>query len=46
MKLESGKQYTINLYLGMKSVTFDATVSPWVELTSEEAGSGELPKNF
>lgn len=31
LKLESGKAYTLNLHLGMTSVTFNATVSDWVE---------------
>lgn len=42
--MENGKHYTLNLHLGMNSVTFDAAVSPWVE-----AGSGkpdvDLPLN-
>ena len=42
--MENGKHYTLNLHLGMNSVTFDAAISPWVE-----AGSGkpdvDLPLN-
>ena len=42
MKLENGKQYTINLYLGLKSVVFDATVAEW---TTGTTGTGTLPAN-
>lgn len=42
MKLENGKKYTINLYLGLKSVTFDAAVAGW---ETGSTGSGELPAN-
>ena len=42
--LENGKEYTINLHLGMNSVKLDADVTPWVD-----GGPGQdvdLPSNI
>ncbi|MBQ8008907.1 MAG: Ig-like domain-containing protein, partial [Bacteroidaceae bacterium] len=43
-KLEAGKQYTLNLHLGMTSVKFDATVADWD--TSTITGESDLPHNI
>lgn len=39
---ENGQAYTLKLYLGMNSVKFDATVSPWVDASE---GTADLPSN-
>jgi len=41
-KLVAGKAYTLNLHLGMESVTFSASVTDWPDATSI---SGNLPAN-
>ena len=41
--LEAGKQYTINLHLGMTTVKFDASVNAWG--TGSGAGTADLPQN-
>lgn len=43
LKLEAGKQYTVNLHLGMTSVKFDATVADW---GTDSATNTSLPENF
>ena len=40
--IEAGKAYTLKLHLGMTSVKFDATVSPWTTPTTSNA---DLPAN-
>lgn len=40
--IEAGKAYTLKLHLGMTSVKFDATVSPWTTATTNDAN---LPAN-
>ena len=42
--LESGKQYTLKLHLGLNSVKFDATVSAWDD--DAVSGNGWLPSNL
>lgn len=42
LKLTAGKKYTVKLHLGMTSVKFDATVSPWTE---GDTGEPWLPIN-
>lgn len=42
LKLEAGKEYTINMHLGMTSVKFDATVSEWGSGATKQVG---LPEN-
>ena len=41
--LKAGKKYTLLLHLGLNSVKFDATVSPWVD--NSERGETWLPSN-
>jgi hypothetical protein len=43
LKMESGKQYTINLHLGMNSVKVTADVTPWT--TPGTSVDVELPSN-
>lgn len=46
LKLEAGKQYTVNLHLGMNSVKFDATVNGWEEASAATTGETNLPDNY
>ena len=40
--LEAGKKYTIALHIGLTSVKFDASVSPWAD---GQSASADLPQN-
>jgi hypothetical protein len=40
--IEAGKHYTLNLHLGMRTVDFDAIVTPWLEYGSNV----DLPSNL
>ena len=42
--MQNGKHYTLNLHLGMNSVKFDASVSPWEEATDKP--EADLPLNM
>lgn len=42
--LEAGKAYTVKLHLGMRTVDFEASVTPW-DATSVPESSVDLPSN-